>query len=136
MMTALISGSLFVVTVGSSSLAASDPSFELLGLAFAAGFLFSFNPVTFASIPVALAYVAKGEDRPERLWHSGAFILGLLVTHASLGAIAGFGGDWMHNIMGHEWGILIGPLLLILGLSWMGWLKLPVGWATSSLACR
>lgn len=97
---------------------------QLLGLAFAAGFLFSFNPVTFASIPVALAYVGKGKERRERLRHSGAFILGLLVTHAVLGAIAGFGGDWMQNIMGHEWGILLGPVLLILGLMWIGWLKL------------
>ena len=78
MIQAINGGSLLATTAGGLSLATADPGIELLGLAFAAGFLFSFNPVTFASIPVALAYVAKGKNRAERLWHSGAFILGLL----------------------------------------------------------
>ncbi|HEC06882.1 MAG TPA: cytochrome C biogenesis protein, partial [Thiolapillus brandeum] len=38
-----------------------------LGLAFLAGFLFSFNPVSFASIPVVLAYVTKAHEERRAL---------------------------------------------------------------------
>jgi len=33
-----------------------------IGLSFLAGFVFSFNPISFASIPVMLAYVTKAHD--------------------------------------------------------------------------
>lgn len=101
-----------------------------IGVAFAAGFVFSFNPVSFAAIPVVLAYVtqAHGERRALRL--GGAFIAGMVLTHVVLGAAAAMGGDWVKGVMGREWGLVLGPLLILLGLMWPGWLKLRLPWIT------
>jgi cytochrome c-type biogenesis protein len=103
-------------------------SFAGLGIAFLAGFVFSFNPVSFASIPVVLAYVTRANDKRQAVSLGGAFVLGLISTHVFLGISAAFGGDWVKNIMGREWGLLLGPLLIILGLMWPGWLRLRLPW--------
>ena len=99
-----------------------------LGLGFVAGFLFSFSPVTFSSIPVALAYVTRAPDERRALLMGGAFVAGMLLTHAVLGIAAALGGEWVKQIMGHRWGLLLGPVLVVLGLMWPGWLKLPLPW--------
>jgi cytochrome c-type biogenesis protein len=52
------------------------------------------------------------------------FVVGMLVTHAALGAIAGLGGAWVQHLFGRHWGIVLGPLLILLGLVWPGWIKL------------
>jgi len=103
-------------------------SFAGLGIAFLAGFVFSFNPVSFASIPVVLAYVTRANDKRQAVSLGGAFVLGLIATHVFLGVSAAFGGDWVKSIMGREWGLLLGPLLIILGLMWPGWLRLRLPW--------
>jgi cytochrome c-type biogenesis protein len=54
------------------------------------------------------------------------FILGMVITQALLGLIAGFGGQWVAQIFGRQWGLLLGPLLILLGLMWPGWLRLPL----------
>ncbi|HID46091.1 MAG TPA: cytochrome C biogenesis protein [Chromatiaceae bacterium] len=99
-----------------------------LGLAFLAGFLFSFNPVSFASIPVVLAYVTTAHEERRALIMGGAFVLGMLLTHAVLGVGAALGGDWVKEVMGRGWGLLLGPLLMLLGLIWAGWLKIRFPW--------
>jgi cytochrome c-type biogenesis protein len=96
------------------------------GVAFLAGFLFSFNPVALASIPVSLAYVTKGRNRNQALLFGTMFISGMVLTHVVLGFIAGLGGQWAANVMGRAWGLLLGPLLIVLGLIWAGWLRLPL----------
>jgi cytochrome c-type biogenesis protein len=96
------------------------------GVAFLAGFLFSFNPVALASIPVSLAYVTKGRKRNQALLFGTMFISGMVLTHVVLGFIAGLGGQWAANVMGRAWGLLLGPLLIVLGLMWAGWLRLPL----------
>jgi len=97
-----------------------------LGFGFLAGLAFSFNPVALASIPVALAYVTKARE-PRRAFAFGAmFVLGMIATHAVLGAAAGFGGSWVERLLGRQWGLVLGPLLIALGLLWPGWLKLPI----------
>jgi len=30
--------------------------------------------------------------------------------------------------MGREWGLLLGPLLILLGLLWPGWIKIRLPW--------
>lgn len=54
------------------------------------------------------------------------FILGMLATHLALGLAAGLGGDGLQRLMGREWGLVLGPLLILLGLLWPGWLRLPL----------
>ena len=101
-------------------------SLASLGIGFAAGFIFSFNPVALAAIPVSLAYVTKAHETRKAVLFGGMFILGLVVTHVLMGFIAGFGGLWVQKIMGREWGLVLGPLLILLGLMWPGWIKLPL----------
>lgn len=97
-----------------------------LAAGFVIGFLFSFNPVALAAIPVSLAYVTKARSPGKAVSYGGMFILGMLVTHLALGLVAGLGGDGLQRLMGREWGLVLGPLLIGLGLLWPGWLKLPL----------
>jgi len=99
-----------------------------IGLAFLAGFVFSFNPVSFASIPVVLAYVTKAHEERRAILLGSAFVVGMIVTHVALGVAAALGGDWVKAVMGRGWGLLLGPLLIVLGLMWPGWLKLRLPW--------
>ena len=99
-----------------------------LGIAFLAGFIFSFNPVSFASIPVVLAYVTRAHEKRQALTLGGAFIAGMILTHVVLGMAAASGGNWVQSVMGREWGLLLGPVLIVLGLVWAGWLKLKLPW--------
>lgn len=46
-----------------------------LGAGFLTGFLFSFNPVAFAAIPVSLAYVTKAQEPKRAVLYGGMFIL-------------------------------------------------------------
>lgn len=96
------------------------------GVAFLAGLAFSVNPVALASIPVSLAYVTKGRDKGQAVLFGSMFILGLVLTHGILGLIAGLGGKWAADLIGREWGYFLGPLLIVLGLMWAGWLRIPL----------
>ena len=97
-----------------------------IGLAIVAGFLFSFNPVALAAIPVSLAYVTKARAPRQALALGSAFISGMIVTHAALGLAAGLGGLWVQRLLGRQWGLVLGPLLIMLGAVWLRWIKLPV----------
>ncbi|WP_225709430.1 cytochrome c biogenesis CcdA family protein [Bradyrhizobium cenepequi] len=97
-----------------------------IGVAFVAGLVFSFNPVALASIPVSLAYVTKGRDKGQALMFGSMFILGMILTHVVLGFVAGLGGKWAAELTGRGWGLVLGPLLIVLGLMWAGWLRLPL----------
>jgi cytochrome c-type biogenesis protein len=97
-----------------------------VGIGFLAGLAFSFNPVALASIPVSLAYVTRARDRSEAVLYGGLFILGMILTHVALGFIAGLGGKWAASLLGRAWGLALGPLLIVLGLMWAGWLRIPL----------
>jgi cytochrome c-type biogenesis protein len=99
-----------------------------IGLSLLAGFVFSFNPVSFASIPVMLAYVTKAQEERRAVLMGGSFVAGMIVTHVVLGVTAALGGEWVQHVMGRAWGLFLGPLLIILGLIWPGWLKLRLPW--------
>jgi cytochrome c-type biogenesis protein len=105
---------------------AQQASLASLLIGFTAGFLFSFNPVALAAIPVSLAYVTKSHEQRVALHYAGAFVLGMLLVHIVLGAIAGVGGLWVHKLFGRSWGLVLGPLLILLGLAWPGWIRLPM----------
>lgn len=109
-------------------LALEQASLGALAVGFAAGFLFSFNPVAVAAIPVTLAYVTKARAPRRAFVLGGAFIAGMILTHVVLGLAAASGGEWVRKVMGREWGLVLGPLLIALGLIWPGWLKLRLPW--------
>ena len=67
-------------------------SLASLGIGFAAGFIFSFNPVALAAIPVSLAYVTKAHETRRAVLFGSMFILGMALTHLIMGFAAGLGG--------------------------------------------
>jgi len=105
-----------------------NASWAGVGFSFLAGFVFSFNPVSFASIPVVLAYVTRAHEKQRALVMGSAFVAGMLVTHVLLGVTAALGGQWVQNLMGREWGLLLGPVLIFMGLIWVGLIKIRLGW--------
>ena len=106
--------------------AAEHAGLLALGVGFLAGFVFSFNPVALASIPVSLAYVTKAGDVRQSILFGVAFIAGMIIVQVVLGFIAGLGGSWVADLLGREWGLLLGPVLIVLGLLWTGWIRLPL----------
>lgn len=110
--------------IESLRLALAEASLAGLAIGFATGFIFSFNPVAFAAIPVTLAYVTKARAPQRAAVLAGAFIVGLIVTHVVLGVAAALGGEWVRGVMGRRWGLVLGPILIALGLMWPSWIKL------------
>lgn len=94
--------------------------------AFLAGLVFSFNPVAMAAVPVALAYVTKARETRQAALYGAMFVAGMLLTHVVLGFLAGLGGAWVQGLLGRFWGLVLGPLLIVLGLVWTGWVRLPL----------
>jgi cytochrome c-type biogenesis protein len=97
-----------------------------LGVAFVAGLVFSFNPVALASIPVSLAYVTKARSAQQSAAFGVAFTAAMILAQVFLGFLAGLGGSWVASLVGRQWGLLLGPVLIILGLMWPGWVRLPM----------
>ena len=106
--------------------AIATPGAGALALAFTAGLVFSVNPVAVAAIPVSLAYVTRHRTPTTAARFAGAFVAGMIATHALLGLIAGLGGEWASAMLGRHWGLVLGPLLVVLGLAWLGWPRLPL----------
>lgn len=99
-----------------------------IGLSFFAGLVFSFNPVSFASIPMMLAYVTRANEERRAILMGSAFVLGMIVTHVTLGVAAAIGGEGVKGVLGREWALLLGPVLIFLGFSWPGWIRLRLPW--------
>ncbi len=108
--------------------ALQQPDLLAIGLSLLGGFIFSFNPAVFAAVPVVLAYVTKAQTPRRAVLLACAFVAGMLLVHGVLGAAAALGGDWVKRVSGREWGLLLGPVLIFLGLIWIGWLKLRIPW--------
>ena len=119
---------MFAVDIETLRATLQEASFAGLGVGFLTGLVFSFNPVSFAAIPVVLAYVTKAQSQRRAVYLAGAFVSGMLVTHAVLGVAAALGGEWVRHSIGHEWDLLLGPVLVLLGLIWPGWLKIRLPW--------
>lgn len=116
--------------LGSLQQAVQQASPAALAVSFLAGFFFSFNPVALAAIPVSLAYVTKARASRQALMLGGLFIVGMVLTHVALGTVAGLGGQGVQSLLGRSWGLLLGPWLVLMGLLWPGWVRLPFkGWS-------
>jgi cytochrome c-type biogenesis protein len=106
--------------------AVQHAGFAAIGIGFLTGLFFSLNPVAVAAIPVSLAYVTKAREKRQAIRFGAMFIFGLIATHVLLGLIAGLGGLWVEKLLGRQWGLVLGPLLILLGLLWPGWIRLPL----------
>lgn len=106
--------------------AVAQAGFGALWVGLATGFVFSFNPVALAAIPVSLAYVTTSRTSRQATLYGGLFVLGMILTHVALGLAASLGGGWVQHLLGRAWGLVLGPLLIVLGLIWPGWLRLPL----------
>jgi cytochrome c-type biogenesis protein len=106
--------------------AVESAGFAAAGVGFLAGLAFSVNPVALASIPVSLAYVTKGRDKDQAFLFGSMFIFGMILMHGVLGLVAGLGGKWATDLLGRGWGYFLGPFLIVLGLMWAGWLRIPL----------
>lgn len=107
-------------------LTAEHAGLAALGASFLAGLIFSFNPVALASIPVSLAYVTKARTTHQSILFGAVFTVAMIIVQVLLGFFAGLGGNWAASLVGREWGLLLGPVLIVLGLMWPGWVRLPL----------
>ena len=105
-----------------------EPSLAGVIIGFFAGLMFSFNPVSFVSIPVSLAYVTRAGDKKRAMMMGLAFVLGMITIHVVLGVTASLGAEWIKSIMGRFWGAILGPILIILGLIWAGLINIRMPW--------
>jgi cytochrome c-type biogenesis protein len=101
-------------------------SLASLAVGVAIGFFFSFNPVALAAIPISLAYLTKARATQRTFLLGSMFVLGMIVTHALLGLVVGFGGSWIQRLIGREWGLVLGPVAIVMGLAWPRWIRLPI----------
>ena len=82
----------FGIDIETLRISLQEASLAGVGISFVTGLVFSFNPVSFASIPVVLAYVTKERTQRRAVLLGAAFVMGMLVTHAVLGVAAALGG--------------------------------------------
>ncbi len=75
---------------------------------------------------MSLAYVTKAHEPRRAAVFGSMFVLGMIATRAALGVAAGLGGLWVERLLGRQWGLVLGPLLILLGLMWPGWVRLPL----------
>lgn len=96
------------------------------GISLLAGLFFSLSPLAVAALPVPLAYVTHARAPKDATRFGLSFLAGMIGAHALLGLAASFGGQGVQSLLGRYWGLLLGPWLILLGLMWTGWIKLPL----------
>ena len=80
--------------------AAAQAGFGALWVGLVTGFVFSFNPVALAAIPVSLAYVTTSRSSRQATLYALLFVLGMILTHVTLGLAASLGGGWVQHLLG------------------------------------
>ena len=81
----------------------AQAGFGALWVGFLTGFVFSFNPVALAAIPVSLAYVTTSRSPRQAILYGGLFVLGMILIHMILGLVASLGGVWVQHLLGRTW---------------------------------
>ncbi len=103
------------------------------GAVFVAGIVSSASPCALATVPLVVGYVGGQTtgDRRRAFGYSLAFVLGLAVTFTALGMAAALLGTLFGRV-GGVWFVLLGTLAVLMGLQFMGLLRLRVprltGW--------
>ncbi len=70
--------------------------------------------------------MTKAREREQAIIFGSLFVLGMILVQTALGLVAGLGGRWAASLVGREWGLVLGPLLIVLGMLYAGWLRLPL----------
>ena len=70
--------------------------------------------------------MSPGRGSGDAVKLGATFIAGMILAHVAIGAGAGLGGSWIEAAIGRWWGLVIGPVLIVLGLAWAGWLRVPL----------
>jgi cytochrome c-type biogenesis protein len=93
------------------------------------GILTSISPCPLASNIAAVSYVARHVGAPRRVWLSGAlYCVGRAVTYVVIGFLAVtsvLSVPPVAMFLQREMNRILGPLLLLIGLFTLGWLRLP-----------
>jgi cytochrome c-type biogenesis protein len=103
------------------------------GAVFAAGVVSSASPCALATVPLVVGYVGGQTtgDRRRAFGYSLAFVFGLAVTFTALGMAAALLGTLFGRV-GGVWFVVLGTLAVLMGLQFMGVLRLRVpqltGW--------
>src|SRR5215467_2786490 len=97
-----------------------------LAIGLALGFFFTFNPVALAALPASLAYLTQSQMRRRTVLLGSMFVLGMIAMHALLGLVVSLGGAWVQRLIGREWGLVLGPVAIVMGLAWSRWFRLPI----------
>ncbi|UTW08936.1 cytochrome c biogenesis protein CcdA [Pseudomonas benzenivorans] len=105
-------------------LAITQGTLVAVGLSLMAGLFFSLSPLALAALPVPLAYVTRARSPQDAARYGLSFIAGMLAALALLGLLAGLGGGWVQDLLGRYWGLVLGPWLILLGLLWLGRIRL------------
>lgn len=116
-------------------------SVSLLAFAvvFAAGFAMGLAPSSYALYPVIAGFVAGDEDRSARraLSLASAFVLGAATVDAALGALFGFVGGIVIELVARYvvlWNLLAGGILALFGLALLRLVKLR--WPVAKMTWR
>jgi cytochrome c-type biogenesis protein len=70
--------------------------------------------------------VTKARTAKQSALFGASFTAAMVIAQTLLGFIAGFGGAWAASLVGRQWGLVLGPVLIVLGLMWPGWVRLPM----------
>jgi cytochrome c-type biogenesis protein len=72
--------------------------------------------------------VTKARSAQQSALFGIAFAATMILTQVLLGFAAGLGGSWVAHLVGRLWGLLLMPVLIVLGLMWPGWVRLRLPW--------
>lgn len=107
-------------------------------LVFFSGIIMSFTPCVYALIPITIGFIgASGAGSIKKSFLlSLAYVLGLSLVYAGLGAAATLAGVFLGEITSSAWTyILLGAVFVFLGFSALGFYNIPfIGFAKTNLS--
>lgn len=109
-----------------SQQATTNPIWLIL-LSFAGGLIASVSPCILSLLPVNLSYIGTRDicSRRDAFFKSGAFVLGVVTVLSVLGLFSSFAGVVFVSYRGY-FHLAVGIIILLMGLSLVGWVKLPM----------
>ena len=106
-----------------------ENNFLAYPLVFFSGILVSFTPCVYPLIPITIGFIGASSSGSARRGFllSLAYILGLSLVYAALGAAASLTGFFLGQIMFSGWNyFILGGIFIVLGLSAVGLYNIPL----------